>query len=339
MVICAVSEKRQQIGLFHQKFVRRNRMKRFVTVLVCILTLVCISGAFANPKSDTAKSGGKLRIAVVLKTLSSTYWRTVESGCDEAAAQYGVELIKLGPPTEDAVEQQINMVQDVIAQGVDALVFSPSQPPTAVAVLQRAKAAGIPVVLVDTPMPDGFTDYVTFIGTENYAAGVEAAKEIMTQIPRGSKVVLIEGAPGNPATSERADGAQKTFTDNGYIVASRQPGYSDRERAFTVMQNILQSTPDVAAVFASNDEMAHGAYRAINQAGKKAVVVGVDGNRDAVESVLADGLYGTLAQRSKRMGFLGVEAAIKAINGESVQKRIDSGTDMITKRNAQQFLN
>jgi ribose transport system substrate-binding protein len=188
-------------------------------------------------------------------------------------------------------------------------------------------------------MPEGFTDYATFIGTENYAAGVQAATEIMTQIPKGSKIVLIEGAPGNPATTERADGAEKTFTDNGYVIASRQPGYSDRERAFTVMQNILQSTPDVAAVFASNDEMAHGAYRAINQAGKKAVVVGVDGNKDAVESVIAGGLYGTLAQRSKRMGYLGVENAIKAIKGEHLEKRIDSGTDMITKSNASQFLN
>jgi ribose transport system substrate-binding protein len=311
--------------------------KRFM--VVGILVLVCVAGVFASPKAESAAGSGKLKIAVVLKTLSSTYWRTVESGCDQAAAELGVELIKLGPPTEDAVEQQINMVQDVIAQGVDALVFSPSQPPTAVAVLQIAKAKGIPVILVDTPMPEGFTDYVTFIGTENYAAGVQAATEIMTQIPKGSKIVLIEGAPGNPATTQRADGAEKTFKDNGYVIASRQPGYSDRERAFTVMQNILQSTPDVAAVFASNDEMAHGAYRAINQAGKSAVVVGVDGNKDAVESVIAGGLYGTLAQRSKRMGYLGVESAIKAVKGEAVEKRIDSGTDMITKKNAQDFLN
>ncbi|MDR3148162.1 MAG: sugar ABC transporter substrate-binding protein [Treponema sp.] len=310
--------------------------KRFLAV--GILALVCVVGSFAGPRAEAAKGSGKLKIAVVLKTLSSTYWRTVESGCDQAAAELGVELIKLGPPTEDAVEQQINMVQDVIAQGIDALVFSPSQPPTAVAVLQQAKAKGIPVILVDTPMPDGFSDYVTFIGTENYAAGVQAATEIMTQIPKGAKIVLIEGAPGNPATTQRADGAEKTFKDNGYVIASRQPGYSDRERAFTVMQNILQSTPDVAAVFASNDEMAHGAYRAINQAGKQAVVVGVDGNKDAVESVIAGGLYGTLAQRSKQMGYLGVEAAIKAVKGEAVEKRIDSGTDMITKKNAQQFL-
>jgi ribose transport system substrate-binding protein len=310
-------------------------MKKSLAISMLILAGITTCNRI---RTGEDRADGRLKIAVVLKTLSSTFWKTVEAGCDEAAAEYGVELIKLGPSTEDAVEQQINMVQDALAQGIDALVFAPSQPPAAAAMLQRAKAAGVPVILIDTPMPESFTDYVTFIGTENYTAGVQAAAEIMSQIPLGSKVVIIEGTPGNPTTTQRADGAEKTFRDNGYIITSRQPGYSDRERAFTVMQNILQSTPDVAAVFASNDEMAHGAYRAINQAGKRAVVVGVDGNQDAVESVLAGGLYGTLAQRTKHMGYLGVESAVKAIKGEAVEKHIDSGTDMITKINARQFL-
>ncbi|MDR2786738.1 MAG: sugar ABC transporter substrate-binding protein [Treponema sp.] len=312
-------------------------MKKLVVIFMLIFA--CISACDRTKTNYLDSDGGRLKIAVVLKTLSSTFWRTVEAGCDEAAAKYGVELIKLGPPTEDAVEQQINMVQDVLAQGIDALVFSPSQPSAAVAVLRRAKAAGIPVILIDTPMPETFTDYVTFIGTENYSTGVQVAAEIMTQIPLGSKVVIIEGAPGNPVMSQRADGAEKAFRDNGYIIASRQSGYSDRERAFTVMQNILQSTPDVAAVFSANDEMAHGAYRAISQAGKRAVVVGVDGNQDAIESVIAGELYGTLAQRIKQMGYLGVENAVKAIKGEIIEKYIDSGTDMIIKANARQFLN
>jgi ribose transport system substrate-binding protein len=310
-------------------------MKKSLAISMLILAGITACNRIRTGEDRTR---GRLKIAVVLKTLSSTFWRTVEAGCDEAAAKYGVELIKLGPSTEDAVEQQINMVQDALAQGIDALVFAPSQPPAAAAVLQRAKTAGVPVILIDTPMPDIFTDYVTFIGTENYTAGVQAAAEIMSQIPLGSKVVIIDGVPGNPTTSQRADGAEKAFRDNRYTITSRQPGYSDRERAFTVMQNILQSTPDVAAVFASNDEMAHGAYRAINQAGKRAVVVGVDGNQDAIESIIAGGLYGTLAQRTKYMGYLGVECAVKAIKGEAVEKYIDSGTDMITRINARRFL-
>jgi ribose transport system substrate-binding protein len=305
---------------------------------VSMLIVACMTACGRIKPQDTDRPGGKLKIAVVLKTLSSTFWKTVEAGCDEAARAYGVELVKLGPPTEDAVEQQINMVQDALIQEIDALVFAPSQPTAAAAVLQRAKTMGVPVILIDTPMPETFTGYVTFIGTENYSAGVQAAAEIMTRIPLGSRVVILEGAPGNPATTQRADGAEKAFRDNGYVIASRQPGYSDRERAFTVMQNILQFTPDVAAVFSANDEMAHGAYRAINQAGKRAVVVGVDGNPDAIESVLAGGLYGTLAQRGRRMGYLGVETAVKAINGETLEKHIDSGAGMITRANARQFI-
>ncbi|MDR0690427.1 MAG: sugar ABC transporter substrate-binding protein [Spirochaetaceae bacterium] len=309
-------------------------MKKLLVISMLILAGITACNRIKTGDSDR----NRLKIAVVLKTRSATFWRTVEAGCDEAAAKYGVELIKLGPSTEDAVEQQINMVQDTMVQDIDALIFAPSQPAAAATVLQRAKIAGVPVILIDTPMPESFTDYVTFIGIENYTAGVQAAGEIMTQIPLGSKVVIIEGAPGNPVTTQRADGAEKAFRDNGYIITSRQPGYSDRERAFTMIQNILQSTPDVAAVFASNDEMAHGAYRAITQAGKRAVVVGVDGNQDAIESIIAGGLYGTLAQRTKRMGYLGVESAVKAIKGEAVEKHIDPGTDMITQINARNFI-
>ncbi|MGI6467261.1 MAG: sugar ABC transporter substrate-binding protein [Sphaerochaetaceae bacterium] len=308
--------------------------------LVILLVLVLFAGQvalFAAGKAEAEKSD-KMQIAVVLKTLSSEYWQRVAKGADQAAAEYGVELIKLGPPTEDAVEQQINMVEDALSYKPAGLVFSPSQPTTAVNVLNDAKRLGIPVVLVDTPMPDTFQDYVTFIGTENFDAGVAAAENMAAALGRTGNVVVIEGAPGNPATGERAQGAASVFRAKGFNIVSEQPGYSDRERAYSVMQNILQTTTDIDIVFASNDEMALGILRAVQQAGVDALVLGTDGNAEALESILAGGLYGTAAQKPEMMGYLGVVNAIKASQGETIDKRVDSGVDIITIEGAQAAL-
>jgi len=314
--------------------------KRAFVIFVCMmLALVFVSGTFAGGNRQQAQTGGgKPKVAIVLKTLSSPYWQTVLRGARQAAAQYGFELVELGPPTEDAVTEQINMMEDVISKGeVVGIVFSPSQPPTAVNVLNRARQANIPVAIIDTPMPDSFTDYLTYIGSNNYQIGVLGAQEMLKVLPAGGRVTIIEGAPGNPATSERADGAEKTFRDAGIVIESRQPGYSDRERALSIMQNVMQRG-DVDGVFCSNDDMAEGAYRALSQGGKRGFVMGVDGNQSAKESVRDGGLFGTVAQDASGMGFLGVESIYKTINGQRVEKKIDAPSPVITRDNVAQHL-
>jgi len=305
-------------------------MKRLAMVL-CAAALWVLS-------SQGAHAAEKLKVACVLKTLSSQYWKIVAAGAKEAAAKNNVDLILLGPPTEDAVEQQINMVQDALSQKPAALIFSPSQPATAVNVLMKAKEQHVPVLLVDTGMPASFTDYVTFIGTDNIAAGKEGGKELVKLLNKGDKVVLLEGAPGNPTMTDRCTGAEQVLKAAGMVIAARQPAYSDREKAYTAMQNILQSQPDVKAVFAGNDEEALGALRALQQGGKKVPIIGVDANADNLKSILAGDLHGSVAQGNYDMGRLGVEKALEAIHGKAVPKRIDSGATMMTKANAQKLL-
>ncbi|MBD8554421.1 sugar ABC transporter substrate-binding protein [Rhizobium sp. CFBP 8762] len=300
-----------------------------------IASLIAGVAAFGITAASAAE---QVKIAVVLKTLSSQYWKVVAAGAQAAADANNVELIVLGPPTEDAVEQQINMVEDVIAQKPAALIFSPSQPTTAVNVVTKARKAGIPVLLVDTGLPEKFTDYSTFIGTDNIAAGKVGGETLAKILKKGDKVVLIDGTPGNPATNDRIKGAEQVLVDAGLEIASKQPGYSDREKAYTVMQNILQSTPDVAGVFASSDEMALGALRALQQSNKSIPVLGVDGNSDNLKAILAGDMYGTIAQGNYEMGQIAVEKALEVINGKEIEKRIDSGAKLITKDNAQELV-
>ena len=298
-----------------------------------------LAGALSLCLAGPVVSAEKVKIAVVLKTLSSQYWKIVAAGAKDAAAKNNVDLILLGPPTEVAVEQQINMVQDVIAQKPAALIFSPSQPAASTSILSKVRAAGIPVLLVDTGMPAQFTDYSTFIGTDNIAAGRAGGQALAKNLKKGDKVILLEGAPGNPSMTDRINGAEEVLKPLGIIVASRQPAYSDREKAYTATQNVLQSTPDIAGVFAANDEQALGALRALQQSGKKNVpVIGVDANSDNLKAILSGDIYASIAQGNYDMGRLAVEKALEIIAGKTIDKRIDSGATIITKENAQSLL-
>ena len=130
-----------------------------------------------------------------------------------------------------------------------------------------------------------------------------------------------------------------TFTKAGYKIFDRQPGYSDRERAFSIMQNALQRQKTFDAVFCSNDDMAEGAYRALSQAGVKALVMGVDGNQSAKESVRDGGLFATVAQSASEMGRLGVVNAVDYVKGNrNIPQKIDAPTPVITKANVANFL-
>jgi len=310
-----------------------------VISLCLVLAMVFAGSVFAKGASQAGPSaGGKQKVAIVLKTLSSPYWQTVLKGAREAAAKYNFDLVELGPPTEDAVTDQINMMEDVISKGeVVGIVFSPSQPPTAVNVMNKAKTAKIPVAVIDTPMPPDYSDFLTYIGSNNYQIGVLGAQEMLKALPAGAKVTILEGAPGNPAMTQRADGAEKVFKDAGITIESRQPANSDRERAFSIIQNVLQKG-DIDGVFSANDDQAEGAYRALSQNNKKAIVMGVDGNQSAKESVRDGGLYGTVAQDAAGMGFLGVESIYKFLNGQSVDKKVDAPSPVITKANVSQYL-
>jgi ribose transport system substrate-binding protein len=308
-------------------------MKRFISIVLACALIACVISACDSCKPDKKQ----LRVAVILKTLSSPYWQLVLGGAERAGTDFDVRIEAFGPPTEDGVEEQINMVQNAIQNKVDAIVFSPCQPPAAVSVLNQAKQAGIPVVVIDSPMPEDFENYVTFIGSNNYQIGVVGAQEMLKVLELGARVLILEGAPGNPTMTDRADGAEKVLRDAGMDIISRQPAYSDRERAYGITQNVLQ-TSDIDAVWGSNDDQAAGSLRAITQAGKKAVVVGVDGNVFALESIRDGGLYATVAQSADLMGYLGVQYAIDAIDGKSVEKKIDAPTPVITIENVAEYL-
>ncbi|WP_225340810.1 sugar ABC transporter substrate-binding protein [Lysinibacillus capsici] len=310
-------------------------------VLTPFLSFALVSLLFlAACNDDQSSSSGSntdadKNVSVVLKTTSSPYWKYVEAGAKKAGEDLGINVTIVGPSAESEVIQQVNMLEDQISQSPDAILISPTQPDTVIPALERA-AKDIPVVLIDSDAT--FNGKTTFIGTENFSAGQEGGKQLANMLQKGDKVVLISGALGNPATDERIKGAKAALEEAGMVIVSEQPADSDKTKAMSVMENILEKDQDIKGVFSANDDMALGVLRAVQAKNLDIKIFGTDGTEEAVKSILDNGLTGTVAQNPYNMGYQGVETAVKAISGESIDSRIDSGITIITKENAQEHL-
>lgn len=308
-------------------------MKLF-SAAVAVSCMALVAGC----SSSTSKSsgGGDESVSVVLKTLSSPYWKYVEAGAKAAGKELGVNVTVVGPNSESEVMQEVNMIEDQLSQSPGALVVAPIQPDTVIPSLKNAVKQKVPVLLVDSDAK--FDGKTTFIGTDNYTAGQEGGKLLAKMLKKGDKVALIEGALGNPATDERIKGAKEALEKAGLQIVAQQPADSDKTKAMSVMENILENNGDVKGVFSANDDMALGAVRASEAKGLDVKIIGTDGTEEAVKSILDGHLAGTVAQSPYNMGYEGVKNAVNAIKGKKIKVRIDSGIDVITKDNAKEKL-
>jgi ribose transport system substrate-binding protein len=276
----------------------------------------------------------------VTKALDSEWWQRVKAGAeDEAKANPGVRLVVLAPEREVNVDQQVSILEDQITNRVAALAVAPTGAAEVIPVLDRARGAGIPVVIFDTDV--NWPSKVSYVGSDNRRAGRLGGEYIIKLLSGKGKVAVIRGILGVLTHEDRLAGFQEALREApGIENVAVQPANSERALGMSVMENLLTRYPDLRAVFATNDQMALGAVEAIaarNLTGKIAVV-GVDATREAVRAVEAGRLSGDVAMHPEALGQSAVEAALKAARGEPVAKRIDTGEELVTKQNAAQFL-
>lgn len=305
------------------------------TMLPLILLSVLLLTACSNGKTkDNGKE--KVEISVVLKTVSSPYWKYVEAGAKKAGSDLGVEVKVVGPSSESEIIQQVNMLEDQISQSPSAVVISPTQAETVIPTLERLAKDKVPIVLIDTDAD--FKGKTSFIGTENYTAGKQAGEKLGQLLKKGDKIVLISGALGNPAIDQRIKGAKESLEKLGMIIVGQQAADSDKTKAMSVMENLLEKDEDIKGVYAGNDDMALGVLRAVQAKKTDVKIIGTDGTEEAVQSILDGGLTATVAQSPYNMGFKAVEVALEATRGEDIEKRISIDTVMIEKKNAKKQL-
>jgi len=286
------------------------------------------------------KKTQEITVALVPKAMDSEFWLAVADGAKAAAAaRPGVRLSIVAPDREINIDQQVSILEDQTRRGVSALVVAPAGSAQVMSALQQAVDRKIPVVLVDTDAP--FDRKVSYVGTDNRKGGGLAAQRLIEKLGGQGEVALIGGVPGNESQDARALGfIEGLGLARGMKLVAQQPANSERALGLTVMENILTAHPNVKGVFATNDQMALGAMEALEARGLrgKIAIVGFDATKEAVQATVEGRLAGSVAQNPRAMGQRGVEAALAAIDGRSVEKRIDTGTEMVTAENAAKYL-
>ncbi|MDE0303513.1 MAG: sugar ABC transporter substrate-binding protein [Albidovulum sp.] len=297
------------------------------------LALTAAAGLFA---AATAASAQTILVSMKGPGAGNPFWAAVERGATEKAAELGVDVVVLSPPTESDVPAQIAQVEDQLAKGVDGIVIAPTDPNALAPVIEEAIADGASVVFIDTK---GANEGVTYIGTDNQMGASLAANHICENVEAGADVAILQGIITQSTGKARADGSREGLSACGLNIVAEQTGEWDRAKGLAVMENIITGNPNLKGVFASNDNMGLGAIEALKNADMldQVFLVGFDANPDAAESVLAGEMSATVAQNPYNMGAFGIESVMTLINGGTLDPVIDTGTVLVTMDNAEEF--
>lgn len=297
------------------------------------------NGGDTQQPSQSAADDGDIEVAVVLKTLASEYWGYVKTGCDAAAADLGVKVTVVGPGAESDIEGQVSMIEQQIGAGCDAIVCAPNDAGAAIAALQAAIDQSIPVLAVDTNV--GIDGQTCFVGTSNVDAAKEGGLWAAQQAGSGAKAVVIYGQEGDNTSNMRREGYEAACAEAGVEVLAALSGQNTTDGATKTMEDLLNAYPgQINIVLCHNDDTAIGAMNACKSAGvSDIIIVGFDGNESAVKLIMDGELVkATVAQQPYEMGYQVVEAAVKAVKGESVDEVINAPVQVVTAENGQAYL-
>ncbi|WP_054957652.1 ribose ABC transporter substrate-binding protein RbsB [Paenibacillus dakarensis] len=304
-------------------------MKKTTLFLVSLM-LVFLTGCSLEPpewaKPSTDGDVKDLKIGLSISTLNNPFFVSLKEGVVSEASKQGIEVVVVDAQNDSA--KQSNDVDDLIQQGVNMLLINPTDSSAISPVVQTANSLGIPVITLDRSAEKG--DVETLVASDNIKGGQMAAEYMVEKLGKGAKVVELEGVPGASATRERGKGFHDV-ADKELKVVAKQSAEFDRTKGLNVMENLLQGNPGIKAVFAHNDEMALGAIEAIQSTGKNIMVIGFDGNEDALNSIKAGNLTATIAQQPDLIGQLAVKAAVDVREGKEVEKMIAAPLKLVVK--------
>ncbi len=285
----------------------------------------------------TASPEKKPVIGVTLLNLSNEFIVSLDHAMEERAKQLGVELIV--NDAQRSADTQVRQVESFIAQKVDAVILNPCEVEASSPAVEKAMAAGIPIVNVNSETKAAPT---AFVGSHDEDSGRIAMEYLAKRLNGKGNIVMMEGFMGQAAQIKREQGAREVLAKNpGIKLLSDQTAEWDRAKAMSLMENWIQSFGGrLDGVFAQNDEMAMGALIALEQAKRKdkVVLVGVDAIPDALQAVRDGRLDATVFQDAHGQGASAVETAVKILHKEPYEKQTFIPFQLVTKENVGQFL-
>ncbi len=307
-------------------------MKKLVLSFVLLAALVfnltaCQSQPAATEEPAAEEAAGAAKIGLVVSTLNNPFFVSLKEGAEQKAKDMGMELVVLDSQNDPA--QELANVEDLLTQGVSLILINPTDSDAVGNAIIAANNKNVPVVTLDRGANQG--EVVSHIASDNVAGGVMAGEHIVSLLGGKGKVVELEGIAGTSAARDRGQGFNDAIAGTEIEVVAKQVADFDRTQGLSVMENILQAQPEIDAVFAHNEEIALGAQKAIEAAGREIIMGGFDATDDAVAAVKEGKMRATVAQQPSLTGELGVETAKKILDGESVEDFVPVDLQLVTE--------
>ncbi len=305
-------------------------MKRILWLgsLVCLL-------------ASTAAAADPLRIAVVPKSVGNEYWSAVQAGAlkardDLAREGVAVEILWKGTEREDQIDQQKQIIADFVAQKVNALVLAPMHAQQMVASVEAAARAKIPVILIDSSV--NTTMVVSTVATDNYRAGMLAARCLVKALGGQGKVIMLRFQPGHSSTTPRESGFLDTLKKQPGIevVSADQYAGATAETGEKAARALLDRFgANLKGVFTPNLISTAGMLKALRETGLagKVAFVGFDASEEHIAALRKGDLQGVVVQQPFMMGYTGVRTAVSALQGKLVDKEVATEAQLVTKEN------
>jgi ribose transport system substrate-binding protein len=300
-------------------------------------------GGASEQAGGKASAGGKpLTFAVIPKGTTHEYWKSVHAGALQAAQELSaqgtpVQIVWKGPLREDDREQQIQVVEGFLAQGVSGIVLAPLDDRALARPVEDAKQAGVPTVIIDSGLQ---TDaYVSFVATDNHKGGQLAADRMGELLKGKGKILVLRYQEGSESTHQREEGfleELKAKFPGVQVVSSDQYSGATRETAKRASENLLNRyASQVQGIYTPNESSTAGmllALQDIGQAGK-IQFVGFDASQSLLDAMKNGQIHGLVVQNPMKMGYLGVKTMVAHLHGDPVEKRVDTGVTMVTPEN------
>jgi len=283
------------------------------------------------------------KATMILKDLTNPVWLEAAEGGKAAAAEFGMELEVVAPIESNNNEEQIALVQQVIAQKKDILIMCPADSTGIVPAIEEVNAANIPVINLNTKIntDSGTVRYETFVVADNTICGTLCAEELVRLAGEEGEAIILEGPSGGQVTIDLSNAAQAVFAKYPNIkLVDIQNAKFDRATAFNTTQNLLQAHPNLKIIFSCNDEMALGAVEALKEAGKldQVVVGGIDGNQDALKAIKEGTMEVTVYKNFWLQAYTATEAAAKFLDGQKLDEKILVDLEAVTAANVDKYI-
>jgi ribose transport system substrate-binding protein len=307
--------------------------KRIVRTVFTLVALLCAGAAlFASGESEQAAAKSQsYRIYLITMDQMDQHWVNVDAGCKKAAAELGnVRYTWMAPDVKDDAKQ-IEMINNAVAGGADAILLAANGPTAVTSALKEATDAGVKIIYVDSAA--NFPAYQT-LATDNKAAGASAGKEMLKALTAAGvtegKIGIVNVNAATASTVAREAGFREAFAGTKFTILETQYSDGDAARSKDIAANYI--TLGCVGIFGANEGCTVGTGNAIQEAGKKVIGVGFD-KSDMILGLIRNGhLLATMAQNPDVMGYEGMKSAVRVLRGEAVSPAVyDTGVSVLTK--------